>query len=70
MGASAKWIALAVSLVLLNVLVPAVAFPAGREAWMRASRAVVPNASSVMDFTGKPVSFFSVGGPRWVSWRQ
>ena len=70
MGTSAKWIALAVSLFLLTLLVPAVAFPAGREAWMRVSRAVVPNASSVEDFTGKPVSFFSVGGSRWVSWSE
>jgi hypothetical protein len=70
MRSSAKWIALAVSLVLLNVLVPAVAFPAAQDAWMRLSRSVVPNASSVEDFTGKPVSFFSVGGSRWVSWSE
>lgn len=70
MGASAKWIALAVSLILLALLVPTVAFPAGREAWMRVSRAVVPNESNSMDFMGKPVSFLSVGGPRWVSWSE
>lgn len=70
MRASAKWIAIAVSLVLLNVLVPAVAFPAAREAWMRVSRAVVPNNSSLGDFMGKPVSFVSIGGSRWVSWSE
>ena len=68
MRSSAKWIALAVSLFLLTLLVPKVAFPAGQDAWMRVSRAVVPNASSVADLTGKPVSFYSVGGSRWVSW--
>lgn len=70
MGASAKWIALAVPLFLLTLLVPTVAFPAGQDAWMRVSRAVDPNASSVADYAGKPVSFFSVGGSRWVSWSE
>src|SRR5688500_1330932 len=65
-----RWIALAILLFLLILLVPTVALPAGREAWMRVSRAVVANQTSRSDFVGKPVSFLSVGGPRWVSWSE
>ena len=67
---SGRWIALAILLVLLILLVPTVALPAGREAWMRVSRAVVANQTNRHDFQGKPVSFLSVGGPRWVSWSE
>lgn len=65
-----RWIAKAILLVLLTLLVPTVALPFGRVAWMRLSRAVVANETSWSDFMGQPVSFLSVGGPRWVSWSE
>lgn len=65
-----RWLVLSVFLVLLALFVPSVALPFGRDAWMRVSGAVVANHVSTHDFVGKPVSFLSVGGPRWVSWSE